>query len=59
MASAGHSSAYPENAGDIRLVVDSIPELVWSTRPDGSAAFSHRRWLECTGLSAEQALGRG
>src|SRR6266436_111024 len=44
---------------DIRLVVDTIPTLVWSARPDGSAEFFNQRWLDYTGLSAEQALGSG
>jgi PAS domain S-box-containing protein len=59
MTSAGHGSIYPEKAEDIRLVVDTIPGLVWSTRPDGSAEFFNQRWLEYTGLSAEQALDCG
>src|SRR6202035_3456373 len=40
-------------------VVDTIPGLVWSTRPDGSAEFFNQRWLGYTGLSAEQALDWG
>src|SRR6202158_2162641 len=44
---------------DIRLVVDTIPTLAWSARPDGSAEFFNQRWLDYTGLSAEQALGSG
>ncbi len=44
---------------DIRLVVDTIPTLAWSARPDGSADFFNQRWLDYTGLSAEQALGSG
>ena len=52
-------SGHPEKAQDIRLVVDAIPGLVWSTRPDGSAEFFNQRWLEYTGLSAEQALNWG
>jgi formate hydrogenlyase transcriptional activator len=59
MASAGHGSAHPERAEDIRLVVDTIPGLVWSTRPDGSAEFFNQRWLEYTGLSVEHALDWG
>src|SRR5574339_191429 len=43
----------------IRLVVDTIPTLVWSTRPDGSADFFNQRWLEYTGLTLEQALDWG
>jgi PAS domain-containing protein len=59
MASAGHGSAHSGEAENIRLVVDTIPALVWSTRADGSAEFFNRRWLEYTGLSAEQALDWG
>jgi len=59
MASAGHGSLHSEKAEDIRLVVDAIPGLVWSTRPDGSAEFFNQRWLEYTGLSAEQARDWG
>ena len=36
-------------------IVDTIPALVWSARPDGSAEFFNRRWLDYAGLSAEQA----
>jgi hypothetical protein len=50
MASAGHGSL-PGKVEDIRLVVDTIPGLVWSTRPDGSAEFFNHRWLEYTGLA--------
>ena len=39
--------------------VDAIPTLAWSTRPDGSAEFLTRRWLEYTGLSAEEASDWG
>ena len=59
MASPGQGSAEARQAQDIRLVVDIIPGLVWSTRPDGSAEFFNQRWLEYTGLSAEQALDWG
>ena len=50
---------FSEYLKDIRLMIDSIPGLVWSTGPDGSAAFFNQRWLEYTGLSSEQALGWG
>jgi len=39
--------------------VDAIPTLAWSARPDGSAEFLTRRWLEYTGLSAEEASDWG
>jgi len=43
----------------LRVIIDTIPTLVCSTRPDGSAEFFNQHWLEHTGLSAEQALGWG
>ena len=40
-------------------MVDTIPALAWSARPDGSAEFFNRRWLEYAGLSAEEAADWG
>ena len=43
----------------LREIVNTIPTLAWSARPDGSADFFNRRWLDYTGLSAEQARDWG
>src|SRR6202023_1410914 len=59
MASLQHGFEEPGEAQGIRLVVDTIPTLAWSAGPDGSAQFFNQRWLDYTGLSAEQALGSG
>ena len=59
MESLPHGSEEPVDVQDIRLVVDTIPTLVWSARPDGSAEFFNQRWLDYTGLSAEHSLGSG
>jgi formate hydrogenlyase transcriptional activator len=59
MAFAAHSTERTREAQDVRLVVDAIPTLVWSARPDGSAKFFNQRWLDYTGLSAEQARDSG
>jgi PAS domain S-box-containing protein len=59
MPSAGESSGQSRQEPDIRLVVDTIPTLAWSARSDGSADFFNQRWLDYTGLSAEQALDWG
>jgi PAS domain S-box-containing protein len=55
----GHGFEEPGDLQDIRFVVDTIPTLAWSAGPDGSADFFNQRWLDYTGLSAEQALGSG
>jgi PAS domain S-box-containing protein len=54
-----HGFEEPGDVQDIRLVVDTIPTLAWSARPDGSADFFNQRWLAYTCLSAEQALDWG
>ena len=59
MASAEHSSEQARQAQEVRLVVDAIPTLAWSARSDGSADFFNQRWLDYTGLSAEQARDWG
>jgi PAS domain S-box-containing protein len=43
----------------LRLVIDTIPGLVWSALPDGSAEFLNQRWLEYTGLSLGEGLDWG
>jgi PAS domain-containing protein len=54
-----HGFEEPGDVPDIPLVVDTIPILAWSAGPDGSADFFDQRWLDYTGLSANQALGWG
>jgi PAS domain S-box-containing protein len=43
----------------LRTIIDTIPALAWSARPDGSAEFFNRRWLDYAGLSAEEASDWG
>jgi len=59
MVSAAHSSEQDRQADDVRLVVDAIPTLACSAEADGSATFFNQRWLDYTGLSAEQARDWG
>jgi PAS domain S-box-containing protein len=40
----------------IRLVIDTIPTMVWSLRSDGVVDFVNQRWLRYTGLSFEDAI---
>jgi len=60
LAAALQGRARAEQAeGELRLAVDAIPALVWSATPDGSRDFHSQRWLEFTGLSADEAGGEG
>jgi len=38
----------------LRLVIDTIPTMAWSVRPDGVVDFLNQRWLDYSGLSLEQ-----
>ena len=40
-------------------VIETIPAMAWTARPDGSRAFVNKRWTEYTGLSAEDPAGTG
>ncbi|MEO5716148.1 MAG: PAS domain-containing protein [Luteolibacter sp.] len=43
----------------LRLVIDTMPGLVWSSLPDGHIDYLNKRWLDYTGLTLEQASGWG
>jgi PAS domain S-box-containing protein len=51
--------ALRESEDRLRLVVDTIPAIVWSALPDGSVDFVNDRWLQYTGLSRGESLGWG
>src|SRR5207245_6882894 len=44
---------------DFRAMIDKIPTLAWSCRPDGTTEFLNQRWLDYTGLSMEASIGWG
>lgn len=48
-----------ENEERFRLLSEAMPQLVWSSQPDGSIDYLNRRWLDFTGLSLEQARSDG
>ncbi|MGB0045375.1 MAG: MHYT domain-containing protein, partial [Terriglobales bacterium] len=43
----------------LRLVIDTIPQQIWSGTPDGSLYFFNAQWLSYTGLTQEEAQGDG
>jgi PAS domain S-box-containing protein len=44
---------------DLSLNINAMPTLLASARPDGWGDFFNQRWLDYTGLSAEQLQGWG
>jgi PAS domain S-box-containing protein len=43
----------------LRLVIDTIPSMVWSALPDGSVDFVSQPWMEYHGLSLEDLDRQG
>ncbi|KAH7156198.1 hypothetical protein EDB81DRAFT_380413 [Dactylonectria macrodidyma] len=41
-----------------KLICDTMPQLVWTTTPDGSVDFFNTRWYSYTGLTPEESLGK-
>ncbi|EJZ18550.1 PAS domain S-box protein (plasmid) [Rhizobium sp. Pop5] len=44
---------------NLSLIINSLPVLVWSARPDGSADFVNQSWLDYAGRPADQILEWG
>jgi PAS domain S-box-containing protein len=40
----------------IRLIIDTLPTMVWTLRPDGAVDFVNQRWMDYTGLSLEEVI---
>ena len=61
-ANTNHSDA--DEAAEVieerlRLIIDTIPTIIWRKSPDGSADFLNRNFREYTGISLEDGLGWG
>jgi PAS domain S-box-containing protein len=52
-------SALNESERRYRLITEAMPQFVWLDAPDGSGLYANERWLEYTGLTAEQNQGFG
>jgi PAS domain S-box-containing protein len=52
-------NALRESEKRFRLLADATPILVWQSGVDKLCTYFNRNWLEFTGRTAEQELGRG
>jgi PAS domain S-box-containing protein len=46
-----------EQESDLRLVAELMPQLVWTTTPDGFHDYYNERWYEYTGMPREGSQG--
>src|SRR3984893_17189253 len=49
-------AAVKQGEDRLRQVIDTIPTMAWSLRPDGVLDFLNQRWLDYTGLSLKEAI---
>lgn len=42
-----------------KLICDTMPQLVWTAKPDGYHDFFNTRWYSYTGLTPEESMGLG
>lgn len=52
-------AALRQSEDTLRLAIDTIPGLVWTSLPDGNIEYLNKRWLDYTGLRQEEAAGWG
>lgn len=48
-----------ESDEKFRLLADTMPQMVWSTRPDGFHDYYNARWYEFTGVPSGSTDGEG
>jgi PAS domain S-box-containing protein len=53
------AAALSESEAKFRAIADSMPQMVWSTRPDGFHDYYNARWYEFTGVPAGSTDGEG
>ncbi|WNB77471.1 ATP-binding protein [Methylomonas koyamae] len=42
---------------EFRSLAETMPQMVWATRPDGWNIYHNQRWVEYTGLTVEESYG--
>jgi PAS domain S-box-containing protein len=52
-------NALRENEENFRNLADSMPQLVWITRPDGYHEYYNQRWYEYTKTTYDDTKGKG
>jgi PAS domain-containing protein len=45
-----------QSQDSVRLIIDTIPTMAWTVRPDRAVDFVNQRWLDYTGLSLEKEV---
>lgn len=51
--------ALRESEARFRGMAETMPQVVWTARPDGERTYYNSRWFDYTGQAKDEALGRG
>jgi PAS domain S-box-containing protein len=46
-----------EAENKVRLIINTVPGMLWTARPDGWVDFLNKRWLDYTGMASGKGLG--
>ena len=52
-------AALAESERSFRTLAESVPQIVWATRPDGWNTYFNQHWVDYTGLTLEESRGHG
>ena len=55
----GDADALSQSRAQLQVLTDAMPQMVWSTRPDGFHDYYNARWYEFTGVPAGSTDGEG
>jgi PAS domain S-box-containing protein len=44
---------------EFRALAETVPQIVWATRPDGWNTYFNQQWVDYTGLTLEESYGHG
>ena len=44
---------------DFRVLAEAVPQIVWTTTPDGKNTFFNQQWVDYTGMTLEESYGDG
>ncbi len=48
-----------EKTKEFQFLADSIPQIVWTSKPDGNLDYYNQFWFDYTGMTLEETLGWG
>ncbi len=54
-----NTKALRESEGKLRTLIETLPQLIWTSTPEGLCDYLSPQWIEYTGTAAEEQYGYG